>query len=239
MKAGTGLMGCTSLAAMLALPAAALATPVTYDYTDGYVVITGATLAGSNVIASGQPALQLALGSASQVTFDTGSTPAELDSFDLAAPGSLSVNLTGALSGGGNLNSASFVLSNVTATLAAPVSVTSTGGSYQFEGASVDISGTYALNHYVNASNVTKSIGPINFGPNAQPLGGFIDDGNTLEMDAVSLGTFTIQGQTFSVDGNVIFDGVPAPVPLPASVWLFASGFCLLGGPFVRRNRAA
>ncbi|MGO9933013.1 MAG: hypothetical protein ACLPV8_14545 [Steroidobacteraceae bacterium] len=228
----------SAVAGLACLSAEVDATPVTYDYTNGYVVITGATVAGTSIVASGQPPLDLSLGSASQATFDTGSTPAELDSFDFVAPGSLSVNLTGALPGGGNLNSATFVLSNVTATLAAPISVTSTGGSsYQINGASVDISGTYSLDNYVNSSNVTKSIGPVKFGPNAQALGGFINsNGNTLELDAISLGTFTIQGQTFAVDGDIIFDGVP--VPLPGAVWMLVSGLGLLGVPFVRRHRA-
>lgn len=215
------------------------AAPVTYQYTGGDVVITGLTVDGQQALLNPSPSPSFNLGSGSEATIDT---VADTLSFAIAQSSSaFTVALTGTPTAGVNLAGATFTLTNVTADSPSTLSINpQSGGGYTFASPNgVAITGTYNLAN-VTVPKGTYNSGNVNFGPNDQPFTGaatLLTSANTFEMDGVSLGNFTIDGQSVNVTGNVIFDG--APVPLPANVWLLGSGLGLFGFCARRRKAAA
>ena len=63
-----------------------------------------------------------------------------------------------------------------------------------------------------------------------------------LQLTGITLGTFQVMvggiAETVTLKGDVVFEGT-APVPLPASVWLFGSVLAILSFPFMARRRTA
>jgi hypothetical protein len=223
----------------IAVSTLAHAAPVDYQYTGGDVVITGVTVDGVQALLNPSPSPTFNLGSSSQAIIDTGG---DTLSFALAQSATaFTVALTGTPKTGVNLNGATFTLTNVTADSPSTLALTPQGsGGYTFASASgVAITGTYNLAN-VTTPKGTYNSGNVNFGPNDQPFTGsatVLTSADTLEIDGLSLGNFTIDGQAVNITGNVIFDG--APVPLPASLWLLAPGLGFLGWRAGRRNTAA
>jgi len=221
----------------LGLGSLAEAAPVTYQYTGGDVVITGLTVDGEQALLNPSPSPTINLGSSSEATIDTA---ADTLRFAIAQSSSaFTVALTGSPKTGVSLTGATFTLANVTVDSPSMLSLAAqSGGGYTFASPSgVAIAGTYNLAN-VTTTKGTYNSGNVIFGPNDQPFSGaatLLTSADTLEMDGVSLGNFTIDGQSVNVTGNVIFDG--APVPLPANVWLLGSGLGLLG--FCARRKAA
>jgi hypothetical protein len=227
-----------------------------YDYTAGEVYVTSIKV-GSTTVFSGTDALALASGSTA--TLDSPSTPTQL-SFAYGDQGG-SIGLAGSVSftgSGGksdvlNFAGATFTLSNSVDPLSlstiSPVSLTSTGGSsYSFSSGlsnAIQIGGTWSLTGATLTQNggapTSVSQSPTGFGPNDQPLSGTVGlsgGGTQLSVNSVTLGTFTIDGQTITVTGDAVFNGMPA-VPLPAPLGLLGSGLALLRFFPLRRRKAS
>ncbi len=217
----------------------ASASPVPYDWTSGDVVITGLTVDGQQALLNPSPSPTFDLGSSSEATIDT---TANTLTFALAQSSTaFTVALTGTPATGISLTGATFTLTNVTADSPSTLSLTpQTGGGYTFASASgVAITGTYNLAN-VTTTKGTFNSGNVNFGPNDQPFTGsatVLTGADTLEIDGLSLGNFTIDKQSVNVTGNVIFYGTP--VPVPGSLSLLVSGLGLFGAGFLRSKRAA
>lgn len=231
---GVAVLGLGSLG----LGTVAESAPVVYQYTGGDVVITGLTVDGQQALLNPSPSPSFNLGSGSEATINTA---ADTLSFAIAQSSSaFTVALTGTPTAGIDLSGATFTLTNVTADSPSTLTLTpQSGGGYTFASPSgVAITGTYNLAN-VTVPKGTYNSGNVNFGPNDQPFSGaatVLTSADTLEMDGVSLGNFTIDGQSVSVTGNLIFDG--APVPLPANLWLLGSGLGFLGF-YARRRKVA
>jgi len=213
---------------------------VTYQYTGGDVVITGLTVDGEQALLNPSPSPTFNLGSGSEATIDT---TADTLTFALAQSSSaFTVALTGSPTSSFDLSGATFTLTNVTAASPSTLSLTAqSGGGYTFASSSgIAITGTYNLAGVTTAKGKTYNSGNVNFGPNDQPFTGsatVLTSADTLEIDALSLGNFTLDGQTVDVTGNVIFDGTP--VPLPATLGLLGSGLGILGVYARRRSGRA
>jgi hypothetical protein len=234
----SGRLIALGVAGLLGLAGVASATPVTYTYSSGDVVITGISLDGESIL-GGSSSPEAGLASSSTATIDTqADTLAFLFNQSSAA---FSAALAGSFTGSGgatyNLNSASLALSGVQLSQPTGTTLTLTAvgtGGYTFAAPSgLTVSGNYDLeNLEVTKNGTTTSFtsGVTAFGPKNQAFSGSatVFQGNTLQVDGLTLGSWTVDGQTLNVVGDVIFNGV-APVPLPASLWMLVSGVGLLG----------
>jgi hypothetical protein len=232
-------LGVLSLVGLLSPAGAAKASAVTYDYSSGDVVITNVTVDGVPSIA-GSASPEFGLAASSSATIDT--TALTLGFALSQSSAAFAVPLTGTPTGGFNLNSASFALSGVTLKAPSLLTLSSQGsGGYTFSAPSgIAVSGTYDLSGVVT-NNGTYNSGQVSFGPVDKSFSGaatVLTSADTLEIDGLSLGAFTIKGQTVDVTGNVIFDGI-APVPVPSAIWLLSSGLGLIAVRFVRPRRTA
>ncbi|HMK85522.1 MAG TPA: VPLPA-CTERM sorting domain-containing protein [Steroidobacteraceae bacterium] len=233
---------------LLGLSGAARATPVTYDYSSGDVVITGATVNGTSVLPTGSNP-EFNLDPSSLASIDTSAltltfTMNQLESYTSSSPYTFDLANTVTTSGGGtlNLNSATLSLWGVEATTPSAFTLNSLGGgAYTFSMSDrIQVSGNYSLVGVMNETT-GKTLGPFtnsfNAGQTLSSSGSATILGpNTVALDQLTLGTWTVGGQTLSVTGDVIFNGVVA-VPLPAALWLFGSGLGFLAGPILRRRR--
>jgi hypothetical protein len=218
--------------AALGVAAVANATPITYDYTSGAIDITGITVDGSTVLPSGStPAISLSSGST--VTLNAS---ADTLSFLISQGAPTSIALCCSATNGSktfNFSAATFTLSDVSADSISNLALSGGSGSYTFNTGSsngVSLSGTWELTGATENGSPLGTLGPTNFGPNDKPISGTVavsGNSETLQMDGVPLGTFTIDGQSAVVTGNVLFEG--AAVPIPGTVWLLGSALGLLG----------
>jgi hypothetical protein len=236
MKSGKSIA--LGMVGLLGLAGMASATPVTYTYASGDVVITNISLDGVSVLAGGSSP-EFGFANSSTATIDAqADTLAFLFNQSSAA---FQAVLAGTFAGGAgavyNLNAASVALSGIQ--LAQPtgttLSLNPVGSGYTFAAPSgLTVSGSYDLENLAvtkNGNTTNFTSGVTAFGPANKAFSGsatLFEGGDTLQVDGLTLGTWTVDNQTLSVTGNVIFNGV-APVPLPASLWMLLSGVGLLG----------
>lgn len=219
--------------AALGLSAGAYATPVVYDYSSGAIDITGITVDGTSVLPTGsQPAIPIA--ATATATIDT-----TLDtlSFDISqASGSTTITLCCSFTSGSNTFSfaaAEATVSGLTAVSIGNLAITGGSGSYSFSSGSsngVTLSGTASI------SGATENGSALTLGSKSwsggKPTSGTValsPNSQTLQLDDVPLGSYTVDGQSVAITGDILFTG--AEVPIPASAWLLASalGLLLLG----------
>jgi hypothetical protein len=214
------------MSGLAGLAAEVEAAPVTYDFTSGFVTLS-ADVAGTDLLAAGQ---QIPL-TGSQVSFD--SSALQLTSFQFADAGPTTVALTGPLAGISiTLNALSVMPDSTT------YSTISASGTdpYNFTVGQIDASGMYSLSGAVTrAATAFSGTNPLLSGEITTSSAGGTD---SLELTGITLGVFSVKGQTVTLKGDIVFDGV-TPVPLPAAVWLLGSALGFLGVPFMRRRRAA
>jgi hypothetical protein len=236
MKAGR--LTALGVAGLLGLAGVASATPVTYTYTSGDVVITNISLDGVSVLA-GSSSPEFGFTSNSTATIDTQADTLAflLDQSSTAFQAGLMGTFTGGAGATYNLNAASVALSGIhlSQPTGTTLALTQVGSGYTFAAPSgITVSGNYDLENLAvtkNGKTTDFTSGVTAFGPANKAFSGsasLFQGDDTLQVDGLSLGTWTVDGQTLSVTGNVIFNGM-APVPLPASLWMLISGVGLLG----------
>jgi PEP-CTERM motif len=224
----------TVLVGALGLAGVASAQQKIYDYTSGDVVITSITVNGTGVL---QNSPFFNMGTGSTATIDTTADTLQF-SFSQAASPPFVGDLQNTV-GGINFTGATLDLSNVTLASPSGTSLTLTpqgSGGYTFAALSgIMVGGSYDL----TIPSVSFNSGTKTFAPKSESFSGaatVMTAADTLEIDGLTLGTWTIDGQQVSAIGNVIFDG--APVPLPGTLLLLGSGLGLLTFSFARRKRS-
>jgi hypothetical protein len=234
MKASKALTLGTALAGLFGLAAQANAAYVTYDFTGGTITVS-AVVGGTTSILSGG-VLQLTGG---DVVFDPTAGSLQLQSFSFLGSTSTPMTLIGPVAGD------MLSVSGLSIGPGSSYAVSGFGGTdpYNFLVNSIAASGSY---------NLTGSVAPAPHSGTFSETGvdnssiaatvNIVSSGSSevLGLTGVTLGSFTIgsgaNAKTITLKGDIVFDATP--VPLPAALWLFASGFGLLGFPFMRRSRA-
>jgi hypothetical protein len=228
-----------------------------YDYSSGAIDVTLITISNgssSSTLFSGSSSF--ALSSGSTLTLDSPTSPTQFTFNFGDTGGSVSLSGTYTFTGAGsntdtlNFNAATASLANSPTALnfqsGSPISLTpSGGGGYTFNSGTVQGTGSASLSGVtlsVNGGTPTPvAMGAKSFGPATQPLTGTLGiagGGAQVSLNGVTLGSYVSNGQTITVSGDIIFNGMPA-VPLPASVWLFGSALGFLRfGPYGRRRAA-
>jgi hypothetical protein len=215
--------------ALLGLVAAARASEVTYDeVAGGTVTITATDITNTAVtITLSNNVFTLQAGPTSNVGFDALGTT--LDSFVFStAPQTVTVSSPSTYAG------TTIAFTSMSLQNSGTSTVTNVGGGdYEITSAAATASGTYSVN---GGTAKTTTGAPTTGLSGTVAIGG---TSGTLGLDGITLGNFTVGGQTISLKADIAFDGV-AVVPLPASAWLFISGLALIGVPILRsRNWSA
>lgn len=223
----------------LAAMATANAAPVTYDFTSGFVTVSAFDgSSGTDLLAAGTE-LQLTGG---QVTFD--STALTLPSFQFLDNLSQTVTVANGAFAGEKITVISWnAVPDASYSSSAFLSSTPPP-TYGFSAGKIDAAGMFSLAAGTNPLGVNQ--GPTNFSGQTNSLTGQVALSGTdmIQLNGITLGTFTVDGQTISLKGDVVFEGV-TPVPLPPSVWMFGSvltlfAFVLAGRrPLVGRRTAS
>jgi hypothetical protein len=203
-----------ALMTLLSVVAGARASTITYDWTGGAVTLSATNAnTGAQYLAAGQT---IPLTSPSQVTFN--SSAMTVPSFEFADAGPTTVPLQGALSAYSLEVSGLSVIPDASYSS----SVTGTGPTYNYSLGALDAAGSYEIIRNSNSSIVQSGtfskVDPILSGQ-------FTLNSNTdsLTLTGIALGAFSYDGATINLKGDVAFTGA-APVPVPASIWLFGSG---------------
>jgi hypothetical protein len=222
-----------SLALLLGSWNAAVASPVTYDWTSGSVTLF-ATTGGPNLLSS--PSNVIALTSTSQVTFDS-AVPSVTNFLFADASSSSTFGATAFSGAAAVLNGGQMVLSNVTIAPGAGYSSSGAGTNpYNITMNNLSASGNYQLK---NAGGTTLFSGTFSNVVTPTLTGQVLLGGpgaNQLALNGISLGAVRIGATDLLVKADVLFNGA-TPVPLPAGVWLLGSG--MAGLMAWRRRRSA
>lgn len=195
----------------------AFAAPITYTFTGGQATLSLISAAGNLL----QPGSTIAL-TGTQVTFDAAIPELTSFSFDKAG--------TGNLLGAGLLAGTTLSITNFNVVPGAGYVNNSTTGTnpYFYNVGPVNVSGTYGL-----SGAITQL--PVLFSTINSFLTGQINTSlGTLQLNGITLGSFTLPTGIASLKADVLFTGV---VPVPAAALLFGSA--LAGLPLLRRRKAA
>lgn len=225
MKANNTLALC---AAMLGLVATARsnAAPVTYDFTSGFVTVSAFQGSGNTDLLAPGTDIQLTGG---QVTFN--STALTLPSFQFLDTTPQTVSVINGTFAGEQITLQSWnALPDVSYSSSAFLS-SSPPPTYGFTAGKIDGSGMYSLAGLV-AQPSTSFAGTTNSLTGQVTLGGT----DMIQLTGITLGAFTVDGQTITLKGDIVFEGT-TPVPLPASIWLLGSAIALFGLTRVDRRR--
>ena len=218
MKAKNTLALSAAIAGLVAV-ATANAAPVTYNFTSGFVTVSAFDGSSNTDLLAAGTEIQLTGG---QVTFN--STALTLPSFQFLDNTPQTVTVIG----GGLFNGEKITVQSWNAVPDASYSSSAFLSStppptYGFTAGKIDASGMFSLAGTVN--QISKP-----FAGTTNSLTGQVTLSGTdmIQLTGITLGSFMADGQTITLKGDIVFEGA-TPVPLPASVWLFASAIALFG----------
>jgi len=218
------------------------ASPVTYDFVSGYASLSATSESGNPitlinpVIPAGQASSSAIALTGTQLTFDAvagASDPLSSFQFVDSAPTTLDVD-------SGSLSGLIIELTSVSLTSSATGYSSSVTGAnpYNFLANPIVASMTYSLGGTVDGKAVSAPSKTLT--GSDLDIGGSITLGSTdsLQLNAVTLPTVTIDGHSVNLTADVNFVGNATPVPLPAGVWLFGPAAGLCGLLSMRKRRA-
>jgi hypothetical protein len=221
-------LGLTVAIVALAGVATANAAPVTYDYTGGFVTVSAFQGSSNTDLLAAGTQIQLTGG---QVSFDSGALTLPSFQFFDKTPQTVTV-ISGAFTGEQITVQSLNAVPDATYTSSAFLS-SSPPPTYGFTAGKIDASGMYSLAGPINQGSKPFA-GTTNSLTGQVTLGGK----DMIQLTGITLGAFTVNDQTITLKGDIVFDGA-APVPLPASVWLLSSAIALFGWTQLDRRRVA
>ena len=223
VKATVGLAGILIFASGLAGEAAA--APVVYDFSSGFVVLS-ANLGSTDILPAGT---QIAL-TGGQVTFD--SSAMTLPSFSFLDNTATTVALSGGPWSGEMLTLQSLSVGPGSGYASSATFVGSPPPTYTLNVDKISAAGFYSLSGPVTRASTAFQNPP---GSDSALTGSIsLGSDDTIQLTGITLGTVTVNGQTITLKGDVVFEGA-TPVPIPPAAWLLGS--CLLVAPLMRRRR--